>query len=347
VLTAVPAVLAHDPGLSSALVSLQPGRCDVVLSFSLVDARSIVESGGQFPAKSTPADVSKQLEGSAADAVELQYDHIRARAIEERCDVEGNNMTVRLRFPHPPSAMISMRSAWLALLPPGHREYAAIQRPDKTILAERLLSANADSLSAVLVGEALVPEPARAQATFSGFLAMGVKHIWTGYDHLMFLFGLLVVTRKFKDAIKIITCFTVAHSITLALATLNLVQISSRVVEPLIAASIVVVGVENFLRSGEPKGRWLLAFGFGTVHGLGFASALREVGVGQAGSEIALPLLSFNLGVELGQVALAAVALPLIWKFRTQPVFARTWIPATSAVVAVLGCWFFVARVWL
>jgi hydrogenase/urease accessory protein HupE len=179
------------------------------------------------------------------------------------------------------------------------------------------------------------------------FLVMGVKHIWTGYDHLLFLFGLLIVTRNFSSAVKIITCFTVAHSITLAVATLSLVTISSRIVEPLIAASIVYVGIENLMRGDDPKGRWLLTFAFGLIHGFGFASVLKELGVGANGHGIAVPLVSFNLGVEIGQVVIAGIALPVIWKLRSHPVVIRRWVPACSVVVAMLGSYWFVQRVWL
>src|SRR5439155_18704692 len=176
---------------------------------------------------------------------------------------------------------------------------------------------------------------------------MGVKHIWTGYDHLLFLFGLLIVTRNFASSVKIITCFTIAHSITLAVATLSLVHISSRVVEPLIAASIVYVGGENLLRGDDPKGRWLLTFGFGLIHGFGFASVLRELGVGANGTSIAVPLVSFNLGVEVGQIVIAGLVLPVIWRLRANPLFLRRWVPVGSVVVALLGTCWFVQRVWL
>jgi hypothetical protein len=122
-------------------------------------------------------------------------------------------------------------------------------------------------------------------------------------------------------------------------------RFSTRVVEPLIAASIVYVGVENLLR-GNPSGRWLLTFGFGLIHGLGFASALKEVGVGSNGGGIIVPLVSFNLGVEIGQIAIASVVLPMIWKLRTKPIFVARWVPACSVVVALLGTFWFVQRVW-
>ena len=173
-----------------------------------------------------------------------------------------------------------------------------------------------------------------------------MKHILTGYDHLLFLFGLLVVARGFVSSLSIITSFTIAHSITLAVATLNLVQIPSRIVEPLIAASVVYVGIENLLRGDNPKARRLLAFGFGLIHGFGFASVLRETGIGSRTGGIALPLLSFNVGVELGQIMVVAVVLPIIWKLRTSPVLIARWAPACSAAVVLLGSFWFADRVW-
>jgi hypothetical protein len=117
-------------------------------------------------------------------------------------------------------------------------------------------------------------------------------------------------------------------------------------VEPLIAASIVYVGIENLLRGDDPKGRWLLTFAFGLIHGFGFASVLRELGVGTDGKSIAVPLVSFNLGVELGQVVIAALVLPVIWKLRAKPVFVARWVPVCSVLVALLGGYWFVQRVW-
>jgi hypothetical protein len=173
-----------------------------------------------------------------------------------------------------------------------------------------------------------------------------VKHIWTGYDHLLFLFALLLVCDTFKSAIQIVTCFTIAHSITLAFATLNLVWVSSRVVEPAIAGSIVYVGVENFVRSEGPKGRWLITFLFGLVHGLGFASVLRDMGVAPNTTGVTVPLVSFNLGVELGQIVIACALLPLIWRFRVWDSFRQRGVPIFSAVIAALGSYWLIQRLW-
>jgi hydrogenase/urease accessory protein HupE len=181
--------------------------------------------------------------------------------------------------------------------------------------------------------------------SFGRFFALGVEHILTGYDHLLFLVGLLVVCRRFSTAAAIVTSFTVAHSITLALAALQVVALPSRVVELLIAGTIVLIGVENLARGEEPErpwvARWALAFVFGLVHGLGFASALRETGLGAPGTSLIVPIASFNLGVEAGQLAVAAVVLAVAWQLRRLPVFARHGPRAISLLVA--GC----GLVWL
>jgi hypothetical protein len=155
----------------------------------------------------------------------------------------------------------------------------------------------------------------------------------------------LVVCRSFRSIVAIISCFTLAHSLTLALATLQIVNFSSRLTEPAIAASIVFVGLENLVRGGdEPRGRWALTFAFGLIHGFGFASVLRDLGVGQHGDSVVVPLFTFNLGVELGQIAVAAVVLPLIWYVRKSDRFVRVGVPALSAIVAAAGTYWLIER---
>jgi hypothetical protein len=157
-----------------------------------------------------------------------------------------------------------------------------------------------------------------------------------------------VVCRRFRTVAAIVTCFTVAHSVTLALAALDVVTLSGRIVEPLIAATIVFVGVENLIRGDEPQRlwieRWLLTFACGLVHGLGFAGALKEIGLGAAGTSIAGPLVAFNLGVEIGQLAVAAPLLVLLWKLRALPAFARHGTKTVSLIVAGVGLVWLVQR---
>jgi hydrogenase/urease accessory protein HupE len=167
--------------------------------------------------------------------------------------------------------------------------------------------------------------------------ALGVEHILTGYDHLLFLGGLLIACRSLRTMLGVVTSFTVAHSVTLALAGLGFVRLSSGIVEPLIAASIVFVGVENLWARDEPRFRWALTFAFGLIHGFGFAGVLGELGLGQGGTSLVLPLFAFNLGVEAGQLAVALVVLPLLLWLRRRGWFDKRALYATSLAVALLG----------
>ncbi|MEA3186442.1 MAG: hypothetical protein QOD99_272 [Chthoniobacter sp.] len=178
------------------------------------------------------------------------------------------------------------------------------------------------------------------------FFLLGVEHILTGYDHLLFLFGLLLVCERFVTAAKIISLFTLAHTITLALAALDIVHLSSRIVEPAIAASITYVGMENIFSGAKARWRGAVTFCFGLVHGLGFASALRDIGLGRDGQSVIGPLFRFNLGVEAGQLSVAALILPLLFAARRNPAMIKRLVPVCSALVALAGAIWLVQRVW-
>ena len=358
---------AHDPGLSSATVRLFPDKLEATLTFALRDADELagldankdgVVSGEEFT-------VAEQRLGKiVAEAFEVWFDDVLTNATEIRCqfDENNNNADVFLVVPGKKFSKLTIRSKVIAGFRLDHRQYFMLQNPSGVMMAERLLSANADTVTIEVESPPpeVATEPAtnapvaatnpapgmKSESSFSQFLMLGIEHILKGYDHLLFLLALLIVARDWLSSLKIITFFTIAHSITLAVATLNLVQVPSRVVEPLIAVSIVYVGVENILRRGDPHGRWLLTFAFGLVHGFGFAAVLRNMGVASREGGVALPLFSFNLGVEVGQIIVAAVALPIIWRLRKQDYFLRRAVPACSVLVAIAGGIWFVQRVW-
>jgi hydrogenase/urease accessory protein HupE len=176
---------------------------------------------------------------------------------------------------------------------------------------------------------------------FGQFVRMGVLHIFTGYDHIAFLLGVVLIGGTFRSLVKIVTSFTVAHSITLALAALNIVSIPSRIVESGIALSIMYIALENLFFSHFDR-RWMVTFFFGLVHGFGFASALREVRL-PAGM-LGTALFSFNLGVELGQVAIVAILLPLLWELgRTR--FRSMVVRVAWMAIFFLGSFWFWQRV--
>ncbi len=174
------------------------------------------------------------------------------------------------------------------------------------------------------------------------FVRLGVEHIFTGYDHLAFLLGLLVATATIGSLVRIITSFTIAHSITLALATFNVVILPARLTESLIALSILYVAVENLLDFRAMK-RYYITFLFGLVHGFGFSNVLREMDLPR--SSLALSLFSFNAGVEIGQVTFVLLIFPLV-----QDLVSSGWTrlkPAVSIGVACLAVYWFVQRAFL
>lgn len=182
--------------------------------------------------------------------------------------------------------------------------------------------------------------PARVE--WRGFLRLGIEHILTGIDHLLFLAALLIGAPGLLGALAIVTAFTVAHSVTLSLASLGLLQLPGALVEPAIAASIVWVALENLRPQRGGSRRWLVAFLFGLVHGFGFAGALTELEL--SGWRLGAALLSFNLGVELGQAAVVAALLPCLLWLRRRPGEAQL-ARAASLALAAAGAFWFVERI--
>lgn len=171
------------------------------------------------------------------------------------------------------------------------------------------------------------------------FFAAGVEHIMTGYDHLCFLLAVVLWASRAWPVVKIVTAFTISHSITLTLAALQLVNIPNAWTETAIALSIIYVALENFV-SRKVEGRWRDTFFFGLVHGFGFASGLTEMGVPQRA--IVPALASFNLGVEFGQIGVVMLVVPLLvlidkrfFHGRRDPRLVRFF----SGVIACLGAW--------
>jgi hydrogenase/urease accessory protein HupE len=341
---------AHDPGLSSLTIRPRSSGLEATLTLAAKDAAQIAELDENHDGTVTQVEFARgrrQLDTAVARQVLIAADGkvAKDKSIRSRLD-ENNNVEVRLDFGATVFSSLEIQSNLVASLALGHRQYLQVQNSTGETVFERLLSPGADRVTVQMPHTGASMASFETVRSFANFLSLGVKHILTGYDHLLFLLGLLVVARGFVSALTIITSFTIAHSITLAVATLHLVQIPSRIVEPLIAASIVFVGAENLLRGDIPKARRMVPFGFGLIHGFGFASALQEAGIGSGAGRIVLPLVSFNLGVELGQIMVAAVALPIIWKLRENPMFVARWAPACSAAVALLGSFWFVERVW-
>jgi hypothetical protein len=191
----------------------------------------------------------------------------------------------------------------------------------------------------------------------ANFVGQGVWHIWIGIDHVLFLLAFILPTvlRRSNNAwepvgdfgtvlvkiIKIISLFTLAHSITLCLAALEIIQLPSRLVESIIAASVVVAAINNIYPFFGGR-LWLVIFGFGLFHGFGFASVLTDLGLNPA--SLAASLLGFNLGVEIGQVAIIAVAFPLCYAFRRSPLYCSVGLKGGSGLIGGIAFLWFIER---
>ncbi|MER2603733.1 MAG: HupE/UreJ family protein [Candidatus Competibacter phosphatis] len=192
--------------------------------------------------------------------------------------------------------------------------------------------------------------PASGWRPFASYWKEGVRHIWIGFDHILFLLALLLPTVLWREngrwrpamalrtvlleTAAIVTAFTVAHSLTLTLAVLGVVDLPSRLVETVVALTIVLAALNNLFPLVTTR-RWSLAFGLGLIHGFGFAGALRDLGL--PGNALALALAGFNLGVETGQLVIVAAVLPLAYALRQTWLYRRLALPVGSAAVASLA----------
>lgn len=347
-------VRAHDPGLSTAQGDLREGRLVLTTGFAPADAQEFLPVTSRREGSWTQEDfeqVHDLLLAVAPQLWEVRADGRVIKPADARVEMlPEDNVSFTLVFPEAAKAeRLVMRALKVPELPGGHRQFVIVADANGSVVTKKLLSASDSTLEVSLAaggaGQSAADASSGEAPTFWGFVVLGVEHIWLGYDHLLFLFALLLVCRSFRSIVGIVSCFTLAHSLTLALATFEIVRLPSRLVEAAIAASIVFVGVENLLRRGaEPRGRWALTFAFGLVHGFGFASVLGDLGVGRGGQGIAMPLFSFNLGVEVGQIVIAAVVLPILWKLRQQEAFVKRGVPVLSAIIALAGTFWLLQR---
>ena len=329
--------LAHDPGLSSVNLHLESGKISAVVTFNDRDISTVLGEDPQA-VRQGGTRIQSKLENLAGRAFSLELGGNQTEPASTSAKIDENkNVEFIYSYPWRTGVQsVTVHSRLLPEMPFGHRQSFVALGASGNELARVLLSGR--ETQATFVPDAAV---ASSSHSFLDFFLLGIRHILTGYDHLLFLFGLLIVCRNLRQAALLITCFTIAHSLTLALATFGLVQLPSRWIEAAIAASIVYVGLENLLRGdGKLRGRWLLTFAFGLIHGMGFAGVLREMGVADGGWSTVAPLAGFNLGVEVGQLCVAAILLPALLWLRKTPRLLRDAIPAASTVVAAAGgCW--------
>jgi hydrogenase/urease accessory protein HupE len=241
------------------------------------------------------------------------------------------------RCAHDP-ASVAFDLPFLGILSHGHRHLVTAGAGSTTVRHV------AYSRSAAF--QVVVPHDVIASESGAGIwplFRLGIEHILTGYDHLVFLFGLILVGGRLRSLLVVVTAFTIAHSITLGLAAFDILRPSVAFVEPAIALSIAYIGVENWFVTDASR-RWLITFPFGLVHGFGFAGALQQISLPDR--QIPLALAAFNGGVEAGQLGILVIVLPAILWLRGHQWFAVRGVRTMSSAIAVAGLWWFVMRVY-
>ena len=327
---------AHDPSLSGIRILYR--RNDAVVNVTTHLSR-LRRAEGRGDAPMTPG----EIDGAVRRRLRVRFDG--RDFVPARSNVISDNAADFLSWQTVTPTPVGNCEVLARLYPedPQSRTVVSVLR-DGQVVQETLLDAdNADFLRS--------QPPLRPGVVAGRFLREGVLHILTGPDHILFVLGLLLLGGSLKSLLRTITAFTLAHSLTLSLAATGVVHPSPRIVEPLIALSIVAIAVENLrTRNNRPSSsgprrdlRPLYAFGFGLIHGFGFAGALAEVGLPRAA--LGISLASFNGGVELGQAFIVLLAFPLLsWLARHRPrPFGRLTF-AGSLAIGLIGAFWFVTR---
>jgi hypothetical protein len=287
---------------------------------------------------------------AAVQQLSVEYELFARSDPTHRGIARVSRADARLDGPAPQLAVLSPGNGWHRFRLPAVPIAAA---PAEVATA---VAAAAPSEAGTATAEEAPP------SSFPGFVREGVHHILIGYDHILFLLSLLLPAVWIRSAVtdprtgasrtrwipshnlrlalvnvlKVVTAFTVAHSITLALSVLDIVNPPSRWVESIIAASVVLAALNN-LWPLISEARWKLTFVFGLVHGFGFAAALKDAGLDRGA--LAAPLVGFNVGVEIGQLCIVAVVLPLAWSLRGTRSYRGAFAAGSLAIAGVAGLW--------
>lgn len=361
-LTSLAPAWAHKP--SDSYLSLQAGadsRVEMRWDIALRDLDLLLQldrdgngeiTWGEVRSRADDiAALARQSLALAAGEQACTWDAPQALQLDRHSD--GTYAVLRMDARCPPlrdalTASYSLLFEW----DPTHRGLVQWTAPGAMTAQARIFSVDS-------ARQKLPLDAPGAWDTLRQYVVEGVWHIWIGFDHILFLLALLLpaVLRRERGhrrlqpvpglrpaaiaVAQVVTAFTVAHSITLSLAVLGIATLPSRLVESTIAASVVVAALAN-LRGGDMHRRWLMAFAFGLVHGFGFASVLADLGLPQGA--LALALVGFNVGVELGQLAIVAAFLPLAWGLRATGFYRVGILGGGSLAIAGLAAWWFVQR---
>lgn len=347
---------AHKPSDSYLTLSVTSERIDARWDLALRDLEYALHIDENGDGNITWGELERErprIEAYAFSRLSVRGDGVECTKVpgDERVVEHSDGSYAVLRFSltcHESPRNIAVSYNLLFDLDPQHRGLLDLVTPDNARTAIFTISSRDQTFELAASGKT---------ASFTSAIRDGITHIWQGIDHLLFLLALLlpsVMTREngqwkpvtsfrpaFRDVLGIVTAFTIAHSITLSLAALDVVRLPSRIVESGIAASVVLAALNNLypVLRGE---RWSAAFALGLLHGFGFSAVLVDLGLPR--SQLVGVLFGFNVGVEIGQFAVVAAFLPVAYFTRSQPIYRRVGLIGGSAVIALVATIWFVER---
>ncbi len=332
--------LAHAPFDCSARVIVHADSAEVMLTVGTALGENFLRPANISPGQLPAGHPFALAPGFAINLFTASADGQSLPPREADVITDGIEFQFHFEYALAPARSLGIGTHFIPALKPPRVASLVLTDENGNLLASAILSPGKDAAAPVpAASRPRADSPPLAanqknQPGFGGFLKLGIGHILNvaAFDHLLFLTALLLGCQRLKPMLLVITGFTLAHSLTLALAALNLVTISPRIIEPAIAASILFVAVENFRRTEKSWHRYALTCGFGLIHGFGFAGALRTSGLAEK-------------GVEIGQLTVAAVLLPILFVLQKHPWFWRFGVRAVSAGVMLVAAWWLVARI--
>ena len=356
---------AHKPSDSHLTLAIEGDtRVAAHWDIAIRDLEQVIGLDSNGDARITWGEVKQHRQAIYAHA----FSHLKIHGEDKQCQLEQGDLKINRHVDGQYAALlfdaicsqtnnITVTYNLLFDIDPTHRGLLQVRRGE--LVSTHILSPDSPEVTT-----SAAASPSSAWRNLTEFVGHGIWHIWIGLDHLLFLACLLLpsVMRKqtaewigvdnFSDAFKslliIVTAFTVAHSITLSIAVLGLLTLPGKLVESGIAASIILVAVFNLtpsLRSRWRHDRWLLAFAFGLLHGFGFAGVLSDLQLPPGA--LATSLAGFNIGVELGQLAIIAVAFPVAFYLRNTRFYSTAILGASSVFIIMISSWWVYERALL
>lgn len=339
----IPPVHAHPVPFSYLDLRITPGQMEGTLVAHIIDLahdlnieppETLLDARVAESKKNQIAELIRPRLTVVAEGRQLSFELVRVEPVPDR-----QALSFELRFDNTekPSAL----RIHCALFPyqPEHQTFLNIYEDDR--LVQQRIFTEEDQVLAYRSGTRQ-----DWMSVVKEFVPAGIYHIFTGPDHLLFIIGLLLMGGTLLRLLSIVTAFTIAHSITLSLAALNIISPSPRLIEPAIALSIIYVGIDNLMvgKSGRDVRAWI-AFFFGFVHGFGFASVLRELGL--PSGALGWSLFSFNFGVEIGQACIVLVVASLLTAIRHRnQELSKGILKVGSVCVILAGTYWFIQRVF-